>query len=201
MIDELTNYLGQEAARVRIDDRLADIEAGVALIPTRRQHRRPRWMTPALIGAAAAAIALIGVTASSRPSPGPVASLDGQRTNAVSSPSDATVPVAIVAPAAPLPEGATMQGFTPMCTTADGIEFDCTVDGYRHAGGNDDHGIDHKGEVQAVITAGSIVNGGCRSTSADGSTWHCALGQRAVDLDMIGADYLGQSESPGYAAG
>jgi hypothetical protein len=209
MINELTDYLEQEAARVRVDDTLADIHTGITLVPVARPRRRQRWATPALVGAAAAAVvALIGITATTRPATStvtPAVSVGGQPGESAAPllSIDATEPAStIVTPVpVPLPAGATMQGFTPLCTTTNAIDYDCTVDGYRHAGGYDDGGFDHTGEVQAVITAGSIVSGGCRSTSADGSTWHCVLGQRAVDLDMIAPNYLGRSEAPGYAAG
>lgn len=200
MADQLTDYLDREAARVRVDDTLDEIESGVsrvAVVDVRREHR---GRAPAFVAAAAAVVGLLAFMGASRTGTSAVAA-----GAAVGEPvpvtAEAPAPTTTVPPRFPLPVGATMQGFVPLCTTTDGVEFDCAVEGYRHAGGYDDGGIDHTGEVQAVISEDSVVSGGCRSTSADGSTWHCALGQRAVELEMVGAGYLGEHEAPGYAAG
>jgi hypothetical protein len=210
MIDELTSYLDQEADRVAVHDTLADIESGVGTVHVRPLHRGRRWVAPALVGAAAALLVLIGVATTvdaptadvgSGQDPVPV---DGATAFTDSAPVDTTVPTTAPAPAVvpiPLPDGGTMQGFSLMCTTNDGIEFDCAVEGYRNAGGYDDGGLDHTGEVQVIVSDASVVTGGCRSTSADGSTWHCAIGQRAVELEMVTERYLGEWTPIGYAAG
>jgi hypothetical protein len=210
MIDELTSYLDQQADRVAVHDTLADIESGVGTVQVRPLHRGRRWVAPAIVGAAAALVVLIGVATTvdaptadvgSGQEPVPV---DGDTAFTDPALADTAVPTTAAAPALvpiPLPDGGTMQGFSPMCTTRDGIEFDCLVEGYRNAGGYDDGGINHTGEVQVVINGTSIVSGGCRSTSADGSTWHCALGERSVELEMVSASYLGEWAPIGYAAG
>jgi len=202
MIDQLTDYLEREADKVHVHDTLADIERGVVRVPIAARAPRRSWVASALVGSAAAAVALFGLAALDRPGEAPVA--DGVALPAAAPVEPASPDVTTVAPAQvwiPLPDGATMQGLTPTCTTLDGIEFDCVVEGYRTAGAYGDGGIDHTDEAQAVITAGSVVSGGCRSTSADGSTWHCALGQRAVDLGIIGQSFLGATSPPGYAYG
>lgn len=219
MIDELTDYLQREADRVRVHDTLRDILDGVARVPVVPDRRVSRWLAPAFVGAAAAAIVLFGLAATSGPAqqqatvPGAVGGTPApiEESNGEPVPAGEPVPVDEAAePVAttpqpvriPLPDGATMQGLTPSCTTNDGIEFDCAVqEDYRNASGWYDGGFDHTGETQAIITADAVVSGGCRSTSADGSTWHCALGQRAVELDMIGPNFLGESSPPGFAHG
>jgi hypothetical protein len=211
MIDELTDYLTGEADRVPVHDTLGEIEAGYPRVAV-TAGGRSRWAAPALVGAAAAAVVLIGVASSGSGAPSssgialgqasvPIAGestvLEAPATAATEAKTPATTGLVPI----PLPDGGTMQGVSPMCTTSDGIEFDCVVEGYRTAGGYDDGGIDHTGEVQVIVSAASIVSGGCRSTSADGSTWHCALGQRAVDLQMVTARYLGEWTPIGHAPG
>ncbi|MFT3853821.1 MAG: hypothetical protein QM733_13930 [Ilumatobacteraceae bacterium] len=202
MAHQLTDYLDREAARVRVDDTLDEIESGVshvAVVDVRSERPR-RGLAFAGAAAAVGLLAFVGVarSGSSPAIPGAAADEPAPVTAIVEVPvTTTTLPPQLF----PLPVGATMQGLVPMCTTTDGVEFDCAVEDYRRAGGYDDHGIDHTGEVQAVISEDSIVSGGCRSTSADGSTWHCALGQRSVELEMIGAGFLGEHAPPGYTAG
>lgn len=236
MIDELTDYLDREAARVRVHDSLDDIEAGITRVPVRQAGRGSRWVAPALVGAAAAAVVLFGVAAGGTPAQqravapaaavgvAPPAGDAGQGDETASQADDGTAaaqdvtsrtlveladdaqPVAASSPALEpgrvlLPDGATMQGLTPSCTTDDGLEFECHVEGYRYVSGYDDHGFDHTNEIQNLVTADEITSGACRAITADGNTWHCALGQRAIDLGLLLPQTLGQRDIIGYAAG
>jgi len=42
-----------------------------------------------------------------------------------------------------------------------------------------------------TVNSSRHVDGGCVSTSTDGRSWHCYLGEEAVRQGIIGPDYLG----------
>lgn len=48
-----------------------------------------------------------------------------------------------------------------------------------------------RGVKVQTVDAAKRVDGGWVSISADGRTWNCYLGRRAVDQGIIGADLLG----------
>ena len=203
MIDQLTDYLEREADKVHVHDTLADIETWCGAGADRRPGAAEKvGRSGARRLRAAAAVALFGLAALDRPGEAPVA--DG---------------VALAAAArrgariSRRHDGGAGPGLDPAAGRGDDAGAHTHVHharrdrvrlrrrGLPHAGAYGDGGIDHTDEAQAVITAGSVVSGGCRSTSADGSTWHCALGQRAVDLGIIGQSFLGATSPPGYAYG
>ena len=86
----------------------------------------------------------------------------------------------------------------PTCTTVmQGVEYNCTL----HAVPSDQGGPmpgQWLGTVEPTVDATKHVNGGCRSTNAAGTQWHCYIGQAAVRQRIIGASFLGQyAPSPG----
>jgi hypothetical protein len=85
-------------------------------------------------------------------------------------------------------------GTHPTCTvvTAD-VEFHCTLEKAPAP-----EVSDWKGTVEPTVDKTSHVNGGCRSLASDGKTWQCYVGQKAVDEQIIGPDFLGaKSSGPG----
>jgi len=81
----------------------------------------------------------------------------------------------------------------PTCTTVTAdVEYHCTL---AVAPTEFD---DYTGTVEPTVDARDVVNGGCRSTNARGTDWNCYLGQRAVDEEIIGEEFLGEhSSGPG----
>jgi hypothetical protein len=96
-----------------------------------------------------------------------------------------------------LPAGTRMlQGTEPSCTVVrEQVEYRCTL---ARAPRGDIAPGQLKGTVEPTVDAHSIVNGGCRSLTADGTEWSCYLGQAAVDQRIISRDFLGEkSQGPG----
>jgi hypothetical protein len=96
--------------------------------------------------------------------------------------------------AASMPAGTKMLiGTDPTCTVVrDQVEYTCTL--ARAPQGEIAVG-QLKGTVEPTVDAQDIVNGGCRSTNADGTQWSCYIGQEAVKQKIIGPDLLGQKSS------
>ena len=95
-----------------------------------------------------------------------------------------------------LPAGTRMlQGTGPSCTVVrDQVEYRCTL--ARAPRGEIAPG-QFKGTVEPTVDKHSIVNGGCRSLTADGTEWSCYLGQAAVDQKIISQGFLGEkSQGP-----
>lgn len=61
--------------------------------------------------------------------------------------------------------------------------------------------IDMTGYAIVIVDDTSHVSGGCRATSADGLDWNCFVGQRSIDEDLVGANYLGDWAPHGFIAG
>ncbi|HEV8461272.1 MAG TPA: hypothetical protein VGQ38_11240 [Gaiellaceae bacterium] len=97
--------------------------------------------------------------------------------------------------AASIPAGTLWLADTsPTCTTVtDGVEYHCTL---GKAPGTEIS--DWQGTVEPTVDKAQHVNGGCRSLNHAGTEWECYIGQKAVDEQIIGPDFLGQvSTSPG----
>jgi hypothetical protein len=188
-IDEqqITEYLRSEAGGVRVHDTLQQIETSAVFVPiATAARRRRRWMPVAATATVAAAV-VAGVVVIGNRAEAPAAGTQA-------APPPATVPSSTTPPVVQLPDGAVLQGFTPACTTTDGIEYRCVLDGYPA-------GDDHTDEAQPIVDDTSHVSGGCRSTSADGSTWTCYIGARAVDEQIIGPLFLHEYAPRGFANG
>lgn len=206
--NDIIDYLHLEASHVSVSDTLDDIERGVTVVafaPPREQSRR---MLP-FIGAAASIVLVAGLAiarhnsspdqaAGTATSPTASAGVD----DTVAPTSEPTVPPTTAAPATtlaqvPLPAGGRIQGITPSCTTTDSIVYDCTIPEYPADGGTGDM----TGFVTIIVDDTSHVSGGCRSTSVDATRFTCYVGQRAIDEETVGADYLGDWAPQGYIAG
>jgi len=87
-----------------------------------------------------------------------------------------------------------LVGTTPECTTVkEGVEYRCTIHGDFTA-----EVENLQGTVEPTVDATDHVNGGCRSTRADGREWRCYIGEEAVRQRIIGPDFLGEySQGPG----
>jgi hypothetical protein len=97
--------------------------------------------------------------------------------------------------AASMPAGTlAMAGTEPSCTVVtEGVEYHCTL-----AKAPAPEVQDWKGTVEPTVGTDKRVNGGCRSLTSDGREWECYLGKTAVDQQIIGAGFLGESApSPG----
>jgi hypothetical protein len=87
-----------------------------------------------------------------------------------------------------------LAGTEPSCTVVtEGVEYHCTL-----AKAPAPEVEDWKGTVEPTVGRDKRVNGGCRSLASDGREWECYLGKAAVDQQIIGAGFLGESApSPG----
>ena len=97
--------------------------------------------------------------------------------------------------AASMPAGTlALAGTEPSCTVVtEGVEYHCTL-----AKAPAPEVQDWKGTVEPTVGKDKRVNGGCRSLASDGREWECYLGKAAVDEQIIGAGFLGESApSPG----
>jgi hypothetical protein len=84
----------------------------------------------------------------------------------------------------------------PTCTTKNGVEFDCTL-----AKAPSKEILDsYKGTKETFNDADDNIAGGCVGQDAAGLHWTCYAGTKAVEMDIIGKDLLGQHTS-GPAAG
>jgi hypothetical protein len=83
-------------------------------------------------------------------------------------------------------------GTDPTCTTKDNVEFDCTL---AKAPGNAIN--DFTGVKETFTDAKDNIAGGCIGQDAADMRWTCYAGERAVEMDIISRDFLGQhSEGP-----
>jgi hypothetical protein len=196
---EVTSYLRSEADRVVVHDILADIEDDITFVPVTRSSRQ-KGPALLLMAAAAAVAVVVGLVVASDTRPlgestaaQPVATVPATTTTtAPETTPPTTVPLARV----PLPAGAVLQGVTPSCTTLDSIEYDCTIAAYP-----DIVGVDMTGYATIIVDDTSHVSGGCRATSPDALRWTCYVGQRAVDEEIVGAEFFGDFAPREYAAG
>jgi len=87
-----------------------------------------------------------------------------------------------------------LAGTEPSCTiVTQDVEFHCTL-----ARAPAHEIADWKNTVEPTVDASKHVNGGCRSLASDGKEWECYLGQKAVDEQIIGPNFLGEfAPSPG----
>jgi hypothetical protein len=97
--------------------------------------------------------------------------------------------------AASMPAGTlALAGTEPTCTvvTTD-VEFHCVL-----AKAPAPEVSDWKGTVEPTVDATKHVNGGCRSLTSKGTEWECFIGQKAVEEQIIGSQFLGEyAPSPG----
>ena len=86
--------------------------------------------------------------------------------------------------------GVIFGGTDPSCTVRSGDSevFDCTLD---HAP-TVDAGDDFTGRKQSFTDADKKVAGGCIGQDHDGVRWTCYVGERAVEMKIIGRDLLGE---------
>lgn len=203
---DVSDYLRLEASRVSVNDTLDDIERGVTVVAFATPHERPRPMLP-FIGAAASIILVAGlVLARQDNTPQQAGSAEAPTESLVD---DTVVPTTetTVAPTTaeptttlaqmPLPAGGRIQGITPSCTTTDSIVYDCTIPEYPPDG----RIPDMTGFTTIIVDDTSHVSGGCRATSVDATRFTCYVGQRAIDEQIVGANYLGEWAPQGYIAG
>ena len=87
-------------------------------------------------------------------------------------------------------------GTDPTCTTKDNVEFDCTLASAPTKEVLDDY----KGTKETFTDDEDNIAGGCIGQDSAGLHWTCYAGQRAVEMDIIGPDLLGQHTN-GPAAG
>jgi hypothetical protein len=206
---DIIDYLHREAGRVSVIDTLDDIERGVTVVAFAPSHEQPRRAL-AFIGAAASIALVAGLViarhdntprqaagaASSPTAPAGVDSTAAPTTTETTVPPTTAVPTTTLAQV-PLPAGGQIQGITPSCTTTDSIVYDCTIPEYPADG----RGPDMTGFGTIIVDDTSHVSGGCRSTSVDATRFTCYVGQRAIDEQVVNADFLGDWAPRGYIAG
>ncbi|GAA3512240.1 hypothetical protein GCM10022234_03520 [Aeromicrobium panaciterrae] len=84
----------------------------------------------------------------------------------------------------------------PTCTTANNVEFDCTL-----AKAPSREVLDnYAGAKETFNDADDNIAGGCIGQDAAGLHWTCYAGDRAVEMEIISKDFLGQHTN-GPAAG
>jgi hypothetical protein len=204
---DLIDYLRLEASGVDVNDTLDDIERGVTVVAFAPPYERPRRTLP-FIGAAASIILVAGLViarqdripeqAAGSVTPSTTPSED----DTVASTNETTVPPTTAAPTTtpaqvPLPAGGRIQGIAPSCTTTDSIVYDCTIPEYPADG----RALDMTGFTTIIVDDTSHVSGGCRATSEEATRFTCFIGQRAIDEQIVGPDYLGDWAPQGYIAG
>jgi hypothetical protein len=98
--------------------------------------------------------------------------------------------------AASLPQGTlALMGTDPTCTTVTAnVEYRCVLAHAPSAEGAPAAG-QWNGTVEPTVDASKHVNGGCRSQNAAGTDWECYIGQAAVQQNIIGQGFLGQSSA------
>lgn len=204
--DEVTDYLRCEAERVTVWNDLDHIENGVTRVPlTIREsdsHRSLLW-----IGAAASIMVVVGFALrSSSSAQDPRIIVLGSSTPAesvaiaTSLPPDTTGAPQTTVPAAlarvSLPAGARFQGIAPSCTTVDSIVYECTIPAFP-----EEASYDMTGYTSVIVDDTSHVSGGCRATSPDATQLTCYVGQRAIEEQIVEAEYFGDWAPGGYTAG
>lgn len=84
----------------------------------------------------------------------------------------------------------------PTCTKKSSIEFDCTLGKAPSKEILDDY----TGTKETFTDDKDNIAGGCIGQDAAGIHWTCYAGKKAVEMDIIGPDLLGQHTN-GPAAG
>ena len=84
----------------------------------------------------------------------------------------------------------------PTCTVKNSVEFDCTLAKAPSKEVLDDY----TGTKETFNDENDNIAGGCIGQDAAGLHWICYAGERAVEMDIIGKDLLGQHTN-GPAAG
>jgi hypothetical protein len=84
----------------------------------------------------------------------------------------------------------------PTCTKKSDIEFDCTL----AKAPSKEILADYKGTKETFNDADDNIAGGCIGQDSAGLHWTCYAGKKAVEMDIIGPDLLGQHTN-GPAAG
>jgi len=84
----------------------------------------------------------------------------------------------------------------PTCTKKGDVEFDCTLAKAPSKEILDDY----KGTKETFNDADDNIAGGCIGQDSAGLHWTCYAGEKAVEMDIIGKDLLGQHTN-GPAAG
>lgn len=87
-------------------------------------------------------------------------------------------------------------GTNPVCTKVADAQFHCVLD--RKPTGLHIEGS-YRGTKVQTVDAEKRVDGGCVSTSHDGRTWECYVGELAVDRGIISPHFLGEHQAgPGH---
>jgi hypothetical protein len=97
--------------------------------------------------------------------------------------------------AASMPAGTlALAGTEPACTVVKSdVEFHCVL-----AKAPAPEVSDWQGTVEPTVDATKHVNGGCRSLTSKGTEWECYIGQKAVEEQIVGSQFLGDyAPSPG----
>ncbi|VXB17043.1 hypothetical protein [Aeromicrobium sp. 9AM] len=84
----------------------------------------------------------------------------------------------------------------PTCTKKSDVEFDCTL----AKAPSKEILPDYKGAKETFNDADDNIAGGCIGQDSAGLHWTCYAGKKAVEMDIIGPDLLGQHTN-GPAAG
>lgn len=206
---DITDYLHREASRVTVNDTLVDVERGVIAVALGPRGEQPR---PSLlfIGAAASVLLVAGLviarqTSTSGQAAGSAPTSTATPLEDTTTPPTTTETTVLPTTAAPtttlaqvpLPAGGRIQGIAPSCTTTDSIVYDCTIPEYPADGRTSNM----TGFTTIVVDDTSHVSGGCRSTSVDATRFTCYVGQRSIDEQVVGADYLGDWAPQGFIPG
>ena len=76
------------------------------------------------------------------------------------------------------------------------VEYHCVLDRAPQVEATDANGNPiYKGVVEPTVDADHKVNGGCRGLTTDGLQWQCYIGQKAVDEQIVGPGFLGETVS------
>lgn len=84
----------------------------------------------------------------------------------------------------------------PTCTKTSDVEFDCTL----AKAPSKEILEDYKGAKETFNDSDDNIAGGCIGQDSAGLHWTCYAGKKAVEMDIIGPDLLGQHTN-GPAAG
>lgn len=79
-------------------------------------------------------------------------------------------------------------GTDPTCTTKDSVEFDCTL----ASAPTEEILDDYTGTKETFNDADENIAGGCIGQDSAGLHWTCYAGEKAVEMDIISKDFLGQ---------
>lgn len=97
-----------------------------------------------------------------------------------------------------MPAGAKIfEGRTATCSVVtNNVEYHCVLDKAPQIESTDASGNPiYKGVVEPTVDAAHKVNGGCRGLTTDGLQWQCYIGQKAVDEQIVGQGFLGETVS------